>query len=99
MKSNKTENDVIMTLWWRYDVIRKKWNNEQPEWLVKCLFLSKNDKKAKKRHGTYSKNYLSCLDQNPKIENFEENRNIDNAKNGSDTEPKDMVKKSPRNIS
>ena len=27
------------------------------------------------------------------------NRNIDNAKNGSDTEPKDMVKKSPQNIS
>jgi len=27
--------------------------------------------KAKKRHGTYSKNYFICWDQNPKIENFE----------------------------
>jgi hypothetical protein len=39
--------------------------------LVKCLFSLKNDKKAKKRHGTYSKNYFIRLDQNPKIENFE----------------------------
>ena len=56
-------------------------------------FYSKMTKKAKKRHGTYSKNYFISLDQNPKIENFEKKfRKIDHAKNGSDTQPKEMVK-------